>query len=84
MKFFFNLLKVLFSFSLIINLMSCVNNTQPNIVLIMVDDLNDYPEIFNGHPQAKTPNIKKLANNIGGKSISKASSPMVLPSFHCL
>ena len=62
MKFFFNLLKVLFSFSLVINLMSCVKNTQPNIVLIMVDDLNDYPEIFNGHPQAKTPNIKKLAN----------------------
>ena len=80
MKFFFNLLKVLFSFSLIINLMSCVNNTQPNIVLIMVDDLNDYPEIFNGHPQAKTPNIKKLANS--GTSFLNAytNDPMCGPS----
>ena len=80
MKFFFNLLKVLFAFSLIINLMSCVNNTQPNIVLIMVDDLNDYPEIFNGHPQAKTPNIKKLANS--GTSFLNAytNDPMCGPS----
>ena len=80
MKFFFNLLKVLFSFSLVINLMSCVKNTQPNIVLIMVDDLNDYPEVFNGHPQAKTPNIKKLANS--GTSFLNAytNDPMCGPS----
>ena len=80
MKFFFNLLKVLFSFSLVINLMSCVNNPQPNIVLIIVDDLNDYPEIFNGHPQAKTPNIKKLANS--GTSFLNAytNDPMCGPS----
>ena len=23
-----------------------------------MDDMNDYPEVFDGHPQAKTPNIK--------------------------
>ena len=27
---------------------------------------------------------KKLASRIGGKSISKANSPIVFPSFHCL
>ena len=46
----------------------------------MVDDLNDYPEIFNGHPQAKTPNIKKLASS--GVSFLRAYSnnPMCGPS----
>mgnify|MGYP006427305429 FL=1 len=37
--------------------------TSPNIVLIMIDDLNDYPEEFNGHPQAITPNIKALTSS---------------------
>ena len=51
-----------------------------NIVLIMVDDLNDSPEIFNGHPQTKTPNIKKLASS--GVSFLKAYSnnPICGPS----
>jgi arylsulfatase A-like enzyme len=46
----------------------------------MVDDLNDYPEVFNGHPQSKTPNIKKLASS--GVSFLKAYSndPMCGPS----
>ena len=60
---------------------SCNNiDTPPNIVLIMVDDLNDYPEVFNGHPQSKTPNIKKLASS--GVSFLKAYSndPMCGPS----
>ena len=60
----------------------CKDNIKslPNIVLIMVDDLNDYPEIFNGHPQAKTPNIKKLASS--GVSFLRAYSnnPMCGPS----
>ena len=60
---------------------SCNNiDTPPNIVLIMVDYLNDYPEVFNGHPQSKTPNIKKLASS--GVSFLKAYSnyPMCGPS----
>jgi hypothetical protein len=35
--------------------------TQPNFVLIIADDLNDYVQGFDGHPQAKTPNIAKIA-----------------------
>ena len=55
-------------------------NQNPNIVLIMVDDLNDYTEVFKGHPQVKTPNIKKLANS--GVSFLKAytNDPMCGPS----
>ena len=55
-------------------------NQNPNVLLIMVDDLNDYTEIFNGHPQIKTPNIKKLAQS--GASFLKAytNDPMCGPS----
>jgi len=55
-------------------------NQNPNVLLIMVDDLNDYTEIFKGHPQIKTPNIKKLAQS--GTSFLKAytNDPMCGPS----
>ena len=71
-----------FSFFFVSFLIGCnqSNESQPNIVLIMIDDLNDYPEGFNGHPQAITPNIKKLAQS--GVSFQKAYSnnPMCGPS----
>ena len=44
----------------------CYTNLQgqhykkPNVVLIIIDDLNDFPEGFYGHPQAKTPHMKAL------------------------
>lgn len=70
------------SFLFISFLIGCNHNddSQPNIVLIMIDDLNDYPEEFNGHPQAITPNIKKLAQS--GVSFQQAYSnnPMCGPS----
>ncbi len=34
---------------------------KPNVLFIIIDDLNDYQGCFGGHPQAKTPNIDKLA-----------------------
>ena len=42
---------------------SCINHEKksPNILLIMIDDLNDYNEDLNGHPQVITPNIKKFS-----------------------
>ncbi|TWT78875.1 Choline-sulfatase [Planctomycetes bacterium CA13] len=36
---------------------------RPNVILIICDDLNDYVEGFGGHPQAKTPNIARLARS---------------------
>ena len=71
----------IFSTLFLFNLVCEKNNGQsPNIVLIIVDDLNDYTEIFNGHSQAKTPNIRKLANS--GVSFLKAytNDPMCGPS----
>ena len=34
---------------------------RPNVLLIAVDDLNDWVGCLGGHPQAKTPNIDALA-----------------------
>ena len=35
--------------------------TRPNVLFIAVDDLNDWIGCLGGHPQAKTPNIDRLA-----------------------
>jgi arylsulfatase A-like enzyme len=38
--------------------------TRPNILMIVVDDLNDYQHyLMDGHPQAETPNLDRLARN---------------------
>jgi len=36
-------------------------DTPPNVILIAVDDLNDWIGCLGGHPQVKTPNIDRLA-----------------------
>ena len=35
----------------------------PNVLLIMIDDLNDCIETLKGHPQSLTPNMRKLAQS---------------------
>ena len=37
------------------------SQTKPNVLLISIDDLNDWVGCMGGHPQAKTPNIDRLA-----------------------
>src|SRR5262245_44845367 len=34
---------------------------RPNIVFIAIDDLNDWVGCLGGHPQARTPNLDRLA-----------------------
>ena len=53
---------------------------KPNILLIICDDLNDYIETMGGHPQAKTPNLKKLIQS--GVSFTQAhcNIPICNPS----
>ncbi|WP_347840169.1 sulfatase [uncultured Draconibacterium sp.] len=40
-----------------------IEKPKPNVLLIAVDDLNDWIACLGGHPQAKTPNIDRLAAN---------------------
>jgi len=37
------------------------NIKQPNVLFIAIDDLNDWVGCLGGHPQARTPNIDRLA-----------------------
>lgn len=47
--------------------------TPPNILFIVVDDLNDWVEPLGGHPDAQTPNISHLASM--GVTFTNAHSP---------
>ena len=51
-----------------------------NVLMIVLDDLNDYIGVMGGHPQAITPNIDKLAGE--GVLFTNASSnaPLCAPS----
>lgn len=57
---------------------------QPNILLIVVDDLNDYQGVFGGHPQAKTPNIDKLAKSGIRFTNMQTNTPVCQPSRNSL
>ena len=57
---------------------------KPNILLIMVDDLNDYQGIFGGHPQVKTPNINKLASQSVRFTNAQTNTPVCQPSRNSL
>jgi arylsulfatase A-like enzyme len=42
--------------------MTALGQTKPpNIIMIAVDDLNDWIGVYGGHPQVKTPNLDKFA-----------------------
>mgnify|MGYP006077823773 CR=1 FL=1 len=38
-----------------------VSSSKPNILMISIDDLNDWTSFLGGHPQALTPHMDKLA-----------------------
>jgi arylsulfatase A-like enzyme len=42
-------------------LASAVAVPPPNILMIVVDDMNDWIGALGGHPQAKTPHLDRLA-----------------------
>ncbi|MFT6808703.1 MAG: arylsulfatase A-like enzyme [Saprospiraceae bacterium] len=53
---------------------------KPNVLLIAVDDLNDWIGCLGGHPQAKTPNIDRLASKGMLFSNAHCQSPVCNPS----
>lgn len=76
---------------LIIGLLGCsstkkgpANNEKPNVVFIIVDDLNDYQGAFGGHPQAQTPNIDKLAQSGIAFKNAQSNVPVCSPSRNSL
>ncbi|WP_339882679.1 sulfatase [Polaribacter vadi] len=53
---------------------------KPNIILIVVDDLNDYTGFLGGHPQVKTPNMDALANEGTVFTNAHTNAPICAPS----
>ena len=53
---------------------------RPNVLLISIDDLNDWVGCLNGHPQAKTPNIDRLADRGTLFANAHCQSPVCNPS----
>ncbi|NLR93949.1 sulfatase [Flammeovirga agarivorans] len=57
---------------------------RPNVLMICIDDMNDWVGFLGGHPQTKTPNMDKLASK--GVNFEKAycTSPGCSPSRNAL
>lgn len=53
---------------------------QPNVLLIAVDDLNDWIGCLGGHPQAHTPNMDRLARRGMLFTSAHCASPACNPS----
>jgi len=53
---------------------------RPNVVLIICDDLNDYVEGFEGHPQTRTPSMKALAKSGVSFDCAYSNNPVCAPS----
>ena len=53
---------------------------MPNILFISLDDLNDWIEPLGGHPQAKTPNLQRLADQSVVFTNAYCASPACNPS----
>ncbi|KAA5546008.1 sulfatase [Roseiconus nitratireducens] len=59
----FRMLVTLFAIAIGVGLFgsSSAHSTRPNVLLIAIDDLNDWVGCLNGHPDTRTPNIDRLA-----------------------
>ncbi len=56
------------------------SNRRPSVLFLNIDDWNDWNEVLQGHSQAITPNIKRLAELGVVFSNSICSSPTCFPS----
>lgn len=53
---------------------------KPNVLMIAIDDQNDWIGYMGGHPNAKTPNIDALAKRGTGFTNAHCQSPLCNPS----
>lgn len=55
-------------------------NERPNVLFIVVDDLNDYVGALDGHPQVHTPNIDRLSEEGVLFTNAHTAAPLCNPS----
>jgi len=65
---------------LLLGLLAGVAPAKPNVLLIAIDDLNDWIGCMGGHPQAQTPNIDRLAERGVLFNNAHCQSPVCNPS----
>lgn len=53
---------------------------RPHVLLIMIDDLNDWVGFLGGHPQVQTPNMDRLARRGIVFANAHCASPLCCPS----
>src|SRR5205085_9469029 len=53
---------------------------RPNVLVIAIDDLNDWVGPLGGHPQAKTPNLDRLAARGTTFTNAHCQAPLCNPS----
>lgn len=66
--------------ALILSVPASAQDERPNVLLIAVDDLNDWVGALGGHPQAKTPNIDRLAASGTLFANAHCQAPVCSPS----
>jgi arylsulfatase A-like enzyme len=62
------------------NAQQVVNGTRPNILMIAIDDLNDWVEPLGGHPDVKTPAMRGLASRGITFTNAHCQAPLCNPS----
>src|ERR1043165_4171178 len=55
-------------------------NSKPNVLLIVVDDLNDYISLLANYPGVKTPNLDKFAKSAMNFTHGYCAAPICNPS----
>lgn len=55
-------------------------STKPNVLVVLCDDLNDMVETLGGHPQAQTPNLRRLMRRGVTFTNAHANNPVCSPS----
>lgn len=63
---------------------TAAETTQPNVLMICVDDLNDWVGFLGGHPQTRTPNMDGLAGRGVNFTNAHCTAPGCSPSRNAL
>ena len=68
------------SFLIIAPLEAEAQNQKPNILLITIDDLNDWVGFMHGHPKVQTPHMDRLARQGVAFTNAHVQAPLCNPS----
>lgn len=63
-----------------LNLEAGPSRTAPNVLFIAIDDMNDWTSYLQGHPQARTPNLDRLAKESVRFTQAYCNAPSCNPS----